>query len=53
MHYGHVGGSHVTIYVQYLLFTYMAQNVMILLRAKLLQGPLEGVGPENRDFFGP
>jgi hypothetical protein len=19
----------------------------------LLQGPLEGVGPENRDFFGP
>jgi hypothetical protein len=22
-------------------------------RANLLQGPLEGVGPENRDFFGP
>jgi hypothetical protein len=28
-------------------------EVMFLMRANLLQGPLEGVGPENRDFFGP
>ncbi len=26
---------------------------MILMRANPLQWPLEGVGPENRDFFGP
>jgi hypothetical protein len=26
---------------------------MILMRANLLQGGLEGVGPENRDFLGP
>jgi hypothetical protein len=32
---------------------YMAQGVMILMRANPLQGPLEGVGPENRDFCGP
>ncbi len=26
---------------------------MTLMRANPLQGPLEGVGPENQDFFGP
>jgi hypothetical protein len=26
---------------------------MILMRASPLQGPLEGVGPENRNFFRP
>jgi hypothetical protein len=26
---------------------------MILMRANPLLGPLEGVGPENRDFLGP
>ncbi len=32
---------------------YMARDVMILMRANPLQGPLEEVGPENRDFLGP
>jgi hypothetical protein len=32
---------------------YMAQYVMVLRRATSLRGALEGVGPENRDFFGP
>jgi hypothetical protein len=32
---------------------YMAQGVMILMRANPLQGPMEGVGPENRDCLGP
>jgi hypothetical protein len=31
---------------------YMARYIMILMRANPLQGTLEGVGPENRDFFG-
>ncbi len=26
---------------------------MILMRENPFRGPLEGVGPENRDFFGP
>ncbi len=26
---------------------------MILMRANLLLGPLEGVGPENQTFLGP
>ncbi len=34
----------------YLLFTYMARDVMILLRVNPLQGPLEGMGSENRDW---
>ncbi len=33
------------------LFFYMA--IWILMAANPLQGPLEGVGPENRDFLGP
>ncbi len=32
---------------------YMARDVMILMRANPLQGPLKGRVPENRDFFGP
>jgi hypothetical protein len=32
---------------------YMAGDVMILMRANTFRGPLEGVDPENRDFFGP
>jgi hypothetical protein len=31
----------------------MARYVMILRGATSLRGALEGVGPENRDFFGP
>jgi hypothetical protein len=35
---------------------YMAlilNGLMVLRRATSLRGALEGVGPENRDFFGP
>ncbi len=32
---------------------YMARDVMILLGLNPFLGPLEGVGPENLDFFGP
>jgi hypothetical protein len=32
---------------------FMARYEMILRGATSLQGALEGVGPENRDFFGP
>ena len=31
----------------------MARDVTILMRANPLRMPLAGVGPENRDFFGP
>ncbi len=31
---------------------YMARDVMILMGANPFQGSLEGVGPENQDFFG-
>ncbi len=31
----------------------MALGLMILMGANPLLGPLEGVGPENLDFFGP
>ena len=32
---------------------FMARYVMVLRSATLLRGALEGVGPKNRDFFGP
>jgi hypothetical protein len=32
---------------------YMARDVMILMGENPFRGPLEGVGPEKRDFFGP
>jgi hypothetical protein len=32
---------------------YMKRDVMILMQAIPFRGPLEGVGLENRDFFGP
>jgi hypothetical protein len=32
---------------------FMARYIMILRGATSLRGALEGVGPENRDFFGP
>ena len=32
---------------------YTAPYVMILMWANPLQGPLEGLGHESRDFFGP
>jgi hypothetical protein len=32
---------------------FMARYVMILRGATSLRGALEGVSPENRDFFGP
>jgi hypothetical protein len=35
------------------LFKYLARDVMIFIRANTFRGPLEEVGPENRDFFGP
>jgi hypothetical protein len=31
----------------------MAREVMIFMRANTFRWPLEGVGPENRDFLGP
>jgi hypothetical protein len=31
----------------------MARYVMVLRGATSLRGALEGVGPKNRDFFGP
>ncbi len=31
---------------------YMARDVMILMRENPFRGPMEGVGPENQDFFG-
>ena len=32
---------------------HMARDVMNLMGANPFRGPLEGVGPKNRDFFGP
>ncbi len=32
---------------------FMARYVIVLWGATSLRGALEGVGPENRDFFGP
>jgi hypothetical protein len=32
---------------------YMAQDVMTLMGENPFRGQLEGVGPENQDFFGP
>jgi hypothetical protein len=32
---------------------YMVRGVMILMWENPFRGPLEGVGPEYRDFFGP
>ncbi len=32
---------------------YMEWDLIILIQENPLRGPLEGVGPENRDFFGP
>ncbi len=34
-------------------FVFMARYVMVLRGATSLQGELEGVDPENQDFFGP
>ncbi len=31
----------------------MARDLMVLRSATALRGALEGLGPENRDFFGP
>jgi len=32
---------------------YTAQDVLILMGENPFRGPLEGVGPENRNFLGP
>ncbi len=32
---------------------FMARYIMVLRGATSLPGALEGVGPENQDFFGP
>jgi hypothetical protein len=32
---------------------YIARDIMILMRENPFRMPLEGVGPESRDFFGP
>ncbi len=48
-----VEDPHLTINVP---VVYMAQDVrylMILIGENPFRGPLEGVGTENRDFFGP
>ncbi len=39
-----------TIYVP---VVFMVQYVMVLRGATSLRGALEGLGPENRNFFGP
>ncbi len=36
-----------------LLVVYMARDLMIFMGENPLREPLEGVGPENREFFGP
>jgi hypothetical protein len=46
----HIKVSEVTINVP---VVFMARYVMVLRGATSLRGALEGVGPENRDFFGP
>ncbi len=38
--------------ITYVPVVYMARDIMILMRANPLQGPLEGVGPEYRDNLG-
>jgi hypothetical protein len=32
---------------------YIKRDRMILMRSNPLQGPLDGAGPENRDFLDP
>ncbi len=32
---------------------YLARDLMFLIWANSLQGPLEGMGTENQDFWGP
>ncbi len=32
---------------------YMVRGIIILMQENPFRGPLEGVGPENQDFFGP
>jgi hypothetical protein len=32
---------------------YMALDIIVLMQANPLQRSLEGVGPENLDFYGP
>ncbi len=54
---GVVCGSQLTVregskLPMYLLFIW-SLYLMVLRCATSLQGALEGVGPENRDFFGP
>jgi hypothetical protein len=43
-------GATITINVP---VVFMARYIMVLRGATSLRGALEGVGPENRDFFGP
>jgi hypothetical protein len=42
--------SYITVNVP---VVFMARYVMVLRGATSLRGALDGVGPENRDFFGP
>jgi hypothetical protein len=44
------GALNITINVP---VVFMAPYVMVLRSATSLRGALEGVGPENRDIFGP
>jgi hypothetical protein len=46
----HPARENIPIYVP---VVFMARYAMILRGATSLRGALEGVGPENRDFFGP
>ncbi len=47
---GHLRFEKITINVP---VVFMAQYVMVLRSATALRGALEGMGPENQDFFGP
>ncbi len=40
-------------FVDLIINVYLARDVIILMGANPFQGTLEGVGPENQDFFGP
>jgi hypothetical protein len=45
--------DRITAINSYILDVCMARDMLILMRANPFLEPLGGVGPENRDFFGP
>ncbi len=49
----YVGSKSIHILTINVHVVYMAQDVIILMRANPLQEPLEEVGHENKTFWGP